>query len=102
MEPGRPGGRKRTPAVKGGRLPPSLMRPFTVLDFLVIVSLLLNFYGLYLSAKMGSELNNIDMRLTVINQTLEKNTEDLNAHLDVSKDADPPQPACNNTISTKP
>jgi hypothetical protein len=48
-----------------------------ILDLLVIVSLIMNFYSFWQSMNVGGELNRINSQLTVLNQTLEKSALDL-------------------------
>ena len=56
-------------------------------DVLVILSLLLNFYSLYQSTRMGAELGKIDTSISTLNQTLEKTAADLSHHLDEPENA---------------
>lgn len=51
------------------------------IDILVILSITLNLYSLYQSTKMDTSLNKMDDMLDLMNQTLVKNVEDLDAHM---------------------
>jgi len=55
------------------------------IDFLVILSLLMNLYSLYQSTKLGGELKVIGSQLDTLNRTLEKNTADLAAHMEAGE-----------------
>ena len=51
------------------------------IDILVILSIALNVYSLYQSTKMDKSLNTMDNMLELMNQTLIKNMENLDAHM---------------------
>jgi len=51
------------------------------IDILVILSILLNIYNLFLSDKMDNSLNKMDSMLDLMNSTLQKNSVELDSHI---------------------
>jgi hypothetical protein len=73
-------------------------------DLLVIVSLLLNFWGLYQSMNMDRELSRIDAQLSTMNRSLADTTANLEGHIRASgstPEADPDHTSPNSQAPTQ-